>query len=583
MLYITNNRKTDYVIVYRKDHTPSEETAALELASYLEKITGVKFPVVTDDAKKTDCEIVVGFASRPGCKKIADLGEEGFTIKTDGKRLLILGSEVRGALYGVYTFLEKYCGCRFYTENCERVPKLGENVDLEIPGSIDHTEKPVFEYRNVYWSSLHNEMVCAKLKNNGGMGHEITEKVGGSIDYNGDFCHTITRLAETGNFWDMPCLSDENVYQTTLKNVKADLRAHPEKKIISVSQVDGLNGECSCEKCRKVYEEEKSHMGTLLRFVNRIQEDIKDEFPDAVVDTLAYRFTRKPPAVTKPHKDMIIRLCNIECCFRHPLGECENEAGTDEYDTFPENLKKWNEITNKLYIWDYTTNFANMTTAFPNFEALRKNVRFFAENGVVGMFEQGNIGNPNGEFGEIRAYLLAKLLWNPYMTESEFRGHMMDFANDFYGEGAKYIIEYIDLMHACSKDSHMTIYFDNSANIIYMDGYKTKLDGAFAFYDKGSELFDLAEAATWTSGNRFTYDNVRRSRIQLYNYNNFILKSRKDQATSEEMRDVIEHAIVDNNREQFVLMRELGITEPREFAHIDYSKPADFHGYALWW
>ena len=69
MLYITNNRKTDYVIVYRKDHTPSEETAALELASYLEKITGVKFPVVTDDAKKTDCEIVVGFASRPGCKK----------------------------------------------------------------------------------------------------------------------------------------------------------------------------------------------------------------------------------------------------------------------------------------------------------------------------------------------------------------------------------------------------------------------------------------------------------------------------------------------------------------------------------
>lgn len=120
---------------------------------------------------------------------------------------------------------------------------------------------------------------------------------------------------------------------------------------------------------------------------------------------------------------MIIRLCNIECCFRHPLGECENEAGTDEYDTFPENLKKWNEITNKLYIWDYTTNFAYMTTAFPNFEALRKNVRFFAENGVVGMFEQGNIGNPNGEFGEIRAYLLAKLLWTLYVRERVPRSH----------------------------------------------------------------------------------------------------------------------------------------------------------------
>ena len=47
-------------------------------------------------------------------------------------------------------------------------------------------------------------------------------------------------------------------------------------------------------------------MGTLLRFVNRIQEDIKDEFPDAIIDTLAYRYTRKPTAVTKPHKDMLI-------------------------------------------------------------------------------------------------------------------------------------------------------------------------------------------------------------------------------------------------------------------------------------
>lgn len=169
------------------------------------------------------------------------------------------------------------------------------------------------------------------------------------------------------------------------------------------------------------------------------------------------------------------------------------------------------------------------------------------------------------------------------MSESEFRGHMMDFANDFYGEGAKYIIEYIDLMHACSKDSHMTIYFDNSANIIYMDGYKTKLDGAFAFYDKGSELFDLAEAATMDVRQPLHLRQRAPQPHPALQLQQLHPEVQKGQATSEEMRDVIEHAIVDNNREQFVLMRELGITEPREFAHIDYSKPADFHGYALRW
>ena len=581
MIYLADDKQTKYVIVYRKDHSLSEQTAVEELQKYLNMITGAEFPIVTDDTPKADHEIVVGFCDRPGCKAQKKLGTDGFTIKTDKERLLLLGSEVRGALYAVYTFLETYCGCRFFTANCEKIPTVERT--LYIDSNIDDTQIPVFEYRNVYWGTMDDEMICAKLKNNGGMGHEITDKVGGAIHYNGSFCHTIPVLAETFNHWDMPCLCDEDIYQTTLKNVKADLRAHPDQKIISVSQVDGLNGECSCEKCRKVYEEEKSHMGTLLRFVNRIQEDIKDEFPDCVVDTLAYRYTRKPPAVTKPHKDMIVRLCNIECCFRHPLEDmCYGHD--EEFDSFPENLKQWNAISNRLYIWDYTTNFANMSTLFPNFEAIRPNMRFFADNGVVGMFSQGNITqqNGNGELGELRAYLLAKLQWNPYMGESEYRLHMQEFCENYYGEAGKYILEFINLIHDNSQDAHMTIYFDSSADKISLKGYKDKLAGCFAFYDKASELFDKAEADTWGAGNKFAYTNVRRTRISLHNYYNFVLKSARDGA-SPEMDEMIQRLVVENNREQYTIMRELNVFENREFNRIDFSHTQDLHTYALWW
>lgn len=582
MLYLSDEKTTKYVIVIRKYHTPSEQTAAEELAKYLNLISGAQFPIVTDDADPCDREIVIGYCTRPGCSADLSLGDEGYTVRTEGKRLLILGSEVRGALYGVYAFLEKYCGCRFYTEHCERIPTVG---DLMIPSDIDLTEVPVLEYRNVYWHSTFGEMISARLKINGGMGRELTDKVGGGIYYIGAYCHTFPELAETFNQWDMPCLCDENVYQTTLKNVKKAFRENPDKHIITVSQVDGNNGECSCEKCRAVYEEEQSHMGTLLRFVNRIQEDVKDEFPDAVIDTLAYQYTRTPPKVTKPHPDLILRLCNVESCLRHPIGRCDCVDGRGKWQdhTYEEDVKGWSAVASKLYVWEYTTNFTNMSTAFPNLIAIRENIRFYVENGVTGIFAQGNSSCPNGEFGELRAYLIAKLLWDPFMTDSELRLHMMEFCSDFYGAGGKFVAEYVELMHSASEDAHMRMYFDDSSKVIRLKGYGSELEGAFAFYRKGSELFDKAEAATWTKGNRAAYDNVRRSRIQLYNYNNFILKAKKSVCSTPEEEATLELAIMDNNRRQLTLMREFGVTEAREFARIDFSKVPDLHSYALWW
>ena len=300
------------------------------------------------------------------------------------------------------------------------------------------------------------------------------------------------------------------------------------------------------------------------------------------IDTLAYRYTRQPPAVTKPHKDMIVRLCNIECSVSKPLEEAVNDPAENGYDNFPTNLKKWHEITNHLYIWDYTTNFTNMSTSFPNFNAIRKNARFFKENGISGVFEQGNSSCLNGEFGELRGYLLAKLLWNPYMTESEFRVHMADFCTDYYGAAAKHMMQYIDFEHECLHDIFMTIYFDDSSNIIYMDGYKDHSEGAFAFYDKAARIFDEAEAAAWGSGNRTHYDNVRRSRIQLYNYNYFILKRKMESANPEE-KEALERASAESNRTMFALMREYGFTEPREFSHLDLASVPDFNQCFIHW
>ena len=128
---------------------------------------------------------------------------------------------------------------------------------------------------------------------------------------------------------------------------------------------------------------------------------------------------------------MAIRLCSIECCFSHPL----NDDGCEDNLAFRNTLKEWAKICKRLYIWDYTTDFAHYLTPFPNLNVLWENVRFFRENNVAGIHEQGNLQARSGEFGELRAYLLAKLLWNPDMERQEYDALMDEFLRDYYGPG----------------------------------------------------------------------------------------------------------------------------------------------------
>ena len=48
-----------------------------------------------------------------------------------------------------------------------------------------------------------------------------------------------------------------------------------------------------------------------------VAEAIEKDSPNVRIDTLAYQYTRKPPRTIRPRANVIIRLCSIECCFRH--------------------------------------------------------------------------------------------------------------------------------------------------------------------------------------------------------------------------------------------------------------------------
>ena len=86
----------------------------------------------------------------------------------------------------------------------------------------------------------------------------------------------------------------------------------------------------------------------------------------------------------------------------------------------------------------------------PNMERLQKNAQYFYEKGIKGVFAQGNYQDPvSGEFGMLRSYLLAKLLWDPY---TDLEQHKQEFLNAYYGEGGAKVGEYLDIIHSLVLD-----------------------------------------------------------------------------------------------------------------------------------
>lgn len=583
-IQLTKDRESNYQIIYPLAPSQSETYAAKQLKKYLFKITGAMLPEFQDNRHVEKKEIVIGYTNRGGYTEQDQkaLGKEGFIIKTIEEKIFIIGSGVRGALYGVYTFLETYCGCRFYTNDFERVPR---NINLTIPAIDEDRQIPVFMLRNSYWHSVSDTEISAKLKINGDYGRErFPAKVGGDVHYDGGFEHTIGWLSGQCPYgeraWVQPCLTSEETYKTVLGNVRGLLEKNPNADFISITQNDGDGGACKCEKCQAINEAEESEMGTMLHFVNRIAEELGNEYPNVLFDTFAYRFTRKPPKTIRPAKNVVVRLCSIECCFRHPLEECDVAPAHEHMESFAKNLREWSAIAPNLFIWNYTTDFTNFPVLFLNLEALRKDVAFFAKYRVNGVFEQGNIASLNGEFGELKGYILAKLLWDPYMSKETYIEYIREFIRDFYGAGANFIEQYLQMVLDNSRDAHFGIYFDDPTQYVYIRGRESLLAGKQEFVRKGTALFDAAEAAAQDD---ITLANIRRSRIQLMDYIDFTLRNVIEESSTEAEKKILQAQLLANNEKRFLYMRRYNVTHNHEFHSIDSLSDPDYATHSLLW
>ncbi len=479
-LSLADQGETAYVISLAEDASAPEKTAAEELAKYLGQVTGADFAVVAPDSVAARPAIAVGSGAARALEPALDLaiqslGQEGILIRSIGFNLILTGAQDarRGALYAVYTFLEDVVGCRWWTPAASHIPR---RPTLAVP-PLDRREQPAFEYREALIAPAVDPSWAARNRVNG-YHYIIPVQLGGRYVYRPGFVHTFNRLVPPDHYFPIHpewfseidgrrvgpperaqwCLTNAELLVFVTERVRDILRnASREDTIVEISQND-WHAHCRCAACLAVEQEEGSPSGALLRFINAVAQSIEAEFPNAVVSTLAYQQTRPLPKLTRPRPNVGIRLCSIESSFLQPLEDEVNHA-------FAEDLRQWAEVTDRLYVWDYVTNFRLPLQPHPNLRVLDKNLRLFAAHGVRGVFEEGS-KTPGTPFSEIRAWVLAKLLWNP-----ERDGNVLarEFVAGYYGPAAPFVQRYIDQLHDAAEATghYMTCYDAESPFLTY--------------------------------------------------------------------------------------------------------------------
>jgi hypothetical protein len=96
----------------------------------------------------------------------------------------------------------------------------------------------------------------------------------------------------------------------------------------------------------------------------------------------------------------------------------------------------------------------------PNWFSLGSNVRFFHQHGVKGLFEQGAYQSFGSEMSEMRAWVLAQLLWNPYQDDRKL---IDEFLDGYYGKAARYIRQYMRLLSEKAAGFYLTCFSSPSA------------------------------------------------------------------------------------------------------------------------
>jgi len=305
--FVANGRRMPATIVVERDLPRKQRRAPADLARYLETITGVPVPVKKDPAGVSGLKIRIGPSDYVEQQRLRldDLWVDGYVIKlVDPENLVIVGGAHLGTGFGIYDFLKRVCGCRWFMPGPlgEVVPRRREialdGLDIRSEPSVPSVwVRPIFisnlkvkHFRRYHWAghNLHRLTPPAKY----GEAHpEYFPLLNG---------RRFVPSAERHAPW-QPCVSNPEIPAFVGDVARWTLSRFPHARVVSVGVNDG-GGDCLCRKCtaQDLIRDGTRCMGDrYARFLNACAAELKKEFPDLLLGFQSYGGIFKPPQRVK--------------------------------------------------------------------------------------------------------------------------------------------------------------------------------------------------------------------------------------------------------------------------------------------
>jgi hypothetical protein len=478
-IVLTDNGASDYSIVVAKDAIETPKFAARELQAYLEKVCGVKLPIVETPAENGK-NIFIGeseFTKNLGLN-LDDVAAEGFTVNTVGDALVLMGKDTpgdplnthwrsgpqTGTLSAAYDFIEKFLGVRWFlpTETGEYYAPMKK---LAL-GEINLKDEPAFISRVLYVPE-------SDSRSSAGSGRDYRlwqrrQKLGRSLIVQHSHgwyyiipCHpspegwakwekkrypyedhpeyyalvdgrrVMTHNVATGPIHNgQICTSNPDVQRISAEVALEYFAEKPDVPMFSLSANDG-GGYCECDNCRTL-DAGGSMSDRLISYYNAVGKLVYEKDPTKYLGAYCYGNYTNPPLRTRPFRNLCLWDVHNGHLFLFTRQTLEERQ---------QRIRQWGKLHDKMFY--YTAYHGMGLWDFPvsTRRHLADLIKFTKLSGYKGHHIYG-FGCWGG--GSLELYIAARSLWD---TTLDIEQLLDDHYDKCYGvDAGRLIREYHNLI-----------------------------------------------------------------------------------------------------------------------------------------
>lgn len=454
---LVNDGNTDYVIIIPDNATENEQFAADELSFFLGKATGTEFKISKESSSSSDKYLSIGQTEALKATNIetdkATLGSSGYIVKTIGCNVYLSGAKDLGTVYSVYKFLEEQVGYTYYSYDCI----VYDEVETAKLLDFNVVDVPSFEHRFVTTRSIrdyNDRMMRYKF-----MDPHVDDV--SFLMHSAQYIISYSIYGEQHPEWfasqSALCYSAGesliNEVVTYYQNVLAETPEEAGKEILFFGQSDD-GAYCTCSKCQAAVEKYGSLTSTMIMFLNQVSDrlqvwiDENQQGRDVQLMFFAYKWSQNPPvqydeATGKyTYSEDVVMRDNVGVLLAPIFASMDTPYSGEINKSEKICIESWAQITENLSYYGYYINYTYPMYLMNNFDKQAEDYKYLEELGVKYIMELDMTWvDQDATFGAYKSYLTSNLMWD---NDKNPRELTIDFFNNYYREGASYLLKYFD-------------------------------------------------------------------------------------------------------------------------------------------